>query len=130
MTDESTPLSLPPPFSSVSSCHSPLVRLSPPLCVSLLQFNTFAPSLSSPPSHSCSLSFSLFVCIFYFIFLCSCLLLSVSSLNNLSLFCSLSFSPCSSRVHTHIRLHFASGRSLTAAPSATSGRTIQICIST
>lgn len=40
------------------------------------------------------------------------------------------FSPCSSRVRIPIRLHFASGRFLTAAPSATSGRTIPICINT
>lgn len=65
-----------------------------------------------------------------FLFGCPCRLPSVPSLNSLSLFCSPSFSPCSSRVHTPIRLRFASGRFPTAAPSATSGRTTRICIST
>lgn len=45
MTDESTPLSLPPLFSSVSSCHSPLFS---PLCVSHFYSLSYTDSLSSP----------------------------------------------------------------------------------
>lgn len=65
MTDESTPLSLPPPSSSVSSCHFPLLLLSP---LPLLRFHTLAPTPTLFPS------------------LCSCLTLSFPPLNNMSLF--------------------------------------------
>lgn len=80
MTDESTPLSLPPPSSSVSCCHFPLFLLSP-----LLRFHTLAPTptLDPPPfclpavSHHCSSSLSLSVLKFLFPSLCSCLTLSL-----------------------------------------------------
>lgn len=66
MTDESTPLSLPPPSSSVSSCHFPLFLLSP---LPLLRFHTLAPTHTlDPPPHfftptlsSCCLSPLLFI---------------------------------------------------------------------
>lgn len=96
MTDESTPLSLPPPSSSVSSCHFPLFFLSP---LPLLRFHTLAPTptFGPPPifslllclpavSHHCSSSLSLSVLKFLFPSLCSCLTLSLPPLNNMSLF--------------------------------------------
>lgn len=134
MTDESSLLSLLFPLSLLvtilSSCPPPLSTSSTfTFFFSLLLGLLFLSSFYS----ICCLSLLLLThlsCFFFFSFrappvTCDC----HPFLNNWRPFFII-FPPYSSRVHTRTPHRFALGRFPTAAPSATSGRTIRTCIST